>query len=89
MASIPKPATLSINAGDKINYQGVLVTIASVAAGSDNNAGVISYALTLSLAGSPVLTVSANDTVLSYPGTEAASTGVQTWTHGGPQSNLI
>lgn len=79
MASIPKPQTLTINVGDIMNYQGKNYTITAVGAGVDDGKGTISYAVTVN---GVVVTVSANDTVLMNPGTEASSTGVQVWAHG-------
>lgn len=83
-ASVPKPTTLpTLSVGDQINYKGQQVTITAVAAGVDDGNGTISYNVTLSAAGNPVVTVSANNCVINNPGTEASSTGVEIWSRSG------
>lgn len=78
-ASNPPAFPLSITTNDFINYKGVLCAISNVGAGSDNGKGVISYALTLVASGNPVITVSAQDTVLESKETLASGTVVQTF----------
>lgn len=84
MASVPAPASLPLlSVGDFINYKGQQYTITNVSGPVDNGLGTNLYTVTIVVSGSNVLlTVSANNTVVANPGTEAA-TGHETWSRSG------
>ena len=81
-ASVPKPFTLSITAGDSINYHGTVYPISNVAAGVDNGTGEISYVLTLTGAPVSTITVSAKNTVSSSQEGAVGNNGPTLWIHG-------
>ena len=76
MSSIPTPPTLSIVANDIINYKGKTYTISNVGSATDAGHGITTYAVTISTG---VITVSADDTVLSSYHTNADAVTIRTW----------
>jgi hypothetical protein len=85
MASIPAPATLPLlGVGDFINYKGQQYVITALTGPVDNGQGSNIYTVTIVVGGNNVtFTASANDTVVSNPGTEASGTGHEIWTRSG------
>jgi len=74
MASIPPAFTLSgLSIGDTMNYGGQSYSITNVGAATDNNNGLVTYAVTLS--NGKIVTVSAKNTIRS----SVLNNGTRAW----------